>query len=310
MQAPDDYEIVIVDGASTDDTPQIMKSYLLQSPQIRYCQMAINRGIDPDIAEAVAMSKGEYVWLMSSDDVIPDGAVAKVVDALSRGRDLYLGGRAICTEDLRLFGTEEVILGGASAAWDFSNERDLLSFFRNSTGLMSIFSYISILIFRRETWDASPDPSRGIGSCYAHAFRLWTVLSSGGIVETIAAPIVMCRMGTDNFASRGVFKRFLLDFDGYLAIASDVFGDRPNVSEAFLGVLRREHRVFRLAKFYRAASNKTQREVAQARLRSTGHSAIRIRLVECLALLGPILDAAVVIRRTTRRGLGRFRNKR
>ena len=122
-----------MDGASTDNTQQVVEAFQLRTAAIRYRRMPVNRGIDPDVTEAVAMSAGEYVQLMSSDDVI-EGAVAKVVDALAR-RAIYLGGRGGCTEDLRVFGRDRVVQEGSIAAWNFAQEAELVAYLRASMGL-------------------------------------------------------------------------------------------------------------------------------------------------------------------------------
>lgn len=306
-QAPQDFEIVIVDGASIDETPAVVAQYQLKTSHILYRRMPVNRGVDPDIAETIALASGEYCWLMSSDDVLCDGAVAKVLEALQAGRALYVGGRLDCTADLVPFGENFVFRLTGGRTWDFSHEPQLLDYLNQARGLVALFSYLSVLIFRRDLWTGAPDAEARYGSCYAHAFRLWTALAVRGEVEFVHAPLVMCRMDTDNFISRGLFRRYLLDFDGYLAIADEVFGRRAQVRTAFLEAVQREHGVGRLAKFYRACADRTQRGEARSRLRAVGYSSARVLLVQALASTGPLVTAAAMLRRHARRLVGRLR---
>ncbi len=306
-QALPDFEIVIVDGASTDDTPAVVAEYQLRTSAIVYRRMPVNRGVDPDIAEAVAVASGEYCWLMSSDDVICDGAVAKVLDALQTRRAMYVGARLDCTAALIPFSEKTPFDTRAARAWDFSREEQVLDYLNAATGLIALFSYLSVLIFRRDVWNATADRTAVFGSCYAHAYRLWSALSAGGWVESVGATVVMCRMDTDHFASRGFFRRYLLDFDGYLGIADDVFGKRAAIRAAFLEALRREHSVFRLAKFYRACANDAQRQTALSRLRAVGYSGAQMAAMRAVANTGPLVTLAATLRRHARRLVGRVR---
>jgi hypothetical protein len=115
-------------------------------------------------------------------------------------------------------------------------------------------------------------------------------------------------MDTDHFASRGVYRRFMLDFDGYLGIADSVFAQRPEARQAFLGAVRREHSVFRLAKFFHACVEAEQRQTALTRLRSIGYPGSTLLAMRLLAATGPLVKVAVAVRRVLRRlgGSGRL----
>ena len=249
---------------------------------------------------------GEYCWLGSSDDVIADGAVARIVAELRSGHALYVGGRLECTKDLVPFARNDVFGDLPARSWDFSNEEQLLHYLDSANTLIATFSYISVLIFRRDLWLRAGDNTEFLGSCYAHAHRLWRGLANGGVVRFVREPLVRCRMDTDHFASRGVFRRFMLDFEGYRRIAYDVFADRPRVRSAFLGVVRREHGILRLVKFYRACTPE-QRRSAHEVLEALGYSSTQQRSMRAIAGSGPLVDAAVALRRTFRRNLGWLR---
>jgi abequosyltransferase len=306
-QAPDDFEIVIVDGASTDDTPQVVAEYQCRSPHIVYHRCAQNGGVDRDLALALQLARGEYCWLGSSDDVIADGAVARIVAELHSGHALYVGGRLECTKDLVTFARNDVFGDLPARSWDFSDEEQLLHYLNSANTLIAAFSYISVLIFRKDLWQRAGDNTEFLGSCYAHAHRLWRGLASGGLVRFVREPLVRCRMDTDHFASRGVFRRFMLDFEGYRRIADDVFPGRPRVREAFLGVVRREHGTLRLAKFYRACATADERNSAQAIVTLLGYSSGQRLSMQVIAACGPLLDTAVAVRRGLRRRLGGLR---
>jgi abequosyltransferase len=307
-QVRGDFEIVIVDGASTDETPEVVAGYQSRSSAIVYRRQPINRGIDVDMAEAVAISSGDYCWLMSSDDVLAPGAVAIVLAALDRGRAMFIGARFVCTDELVIFGEDRVLDSRGGGVWNCANEEELIGYLDRATGLIALFSYLSVLVFRREFWNSVADNVGFFGSCYAHSQRLWAALAKRGVIEFLDARIVMCRMDTDNFASRGIFRRFMLDFEGYLGIADSVFAARPGVRSRFLAAVRREHGLFRLVKFYRAATGGDQRKAALTALSRVGYAASRVAAVRVLASAGPLVDLGVVSRRFVKRSFGRRRS--
>lgn len=82
-QVTDEVEIVIVDGASTDGTEEIVRKYQKKCPQIRYFKHEKNMGVDRSYNNAVEYAQGEYCWIMTDDDLLKSGAVETVIKALS-----------------------------------------------------------------------------------------------------------------------------------------------------------------------------------------------------------------------------------
>ena len=63
-------EIVIVDGASTDNTAEVVRGFQERFPNIIYHRLQRRGGIDQDMAKSVELARGEYCWLFSSDDLM------------------------------------------------------------------------------------------------------------------------------------------------------------------------------------------------------------------------------------------------
>ncbi|RYD61491.1 MAG: glycosyltransferase, partial [Sphingomonadales bacterium] len=72
-------EIVIVDGASPDDTAAAVRPFLEVAPAIRYCRESENSGVDGDYDKAVGYARGEHVWLFPDDDLPAPGAIDRVL---------------------------------------------------------------------------------------------------------------------------------------------------------------------------------------------------------------------------------------
>ncbi len=81
-QLNDDVELLIVDGASTDNTEGVVLNYIDAALRIRYVRLPIKGGVDQDFCKAVELAGGKYCWLMSDDDLLRPGAVRAVLEEL------------------------------------------------------------------------------------------------------------------------------------------------------------------------------------------------------------------------------------
>ncbi len=82
-QTYENYELVIVDNASTDKTAAICKEFSARDPRIRYFRNEKNIGINPNFDRCVQLAKGKYFsWLAHDDELTPEflGKCIKVLD--------------------------------------------------------------------------------------------------------------------------------------------------------------------------------------------------------------------------------------
>lgn len=78
-QTYEDWEMIIVDDCSTDDTENIVKEYTEKDDRVRYYKLKKNSG--PAVArnEAMHHAKGEYMAFLDSDDLwMPDKLVRQI----------------------------------------------------------------------------------------------------------------------------------------------------------------------------------------------------------------------------------------
>ncbi|MEM7756711.1 MAG: glycosyltransferase family A protein [Cyanobacteria bacterium P01_A01_bin.40] len=79
-----DYEIIVVDDGSTDNTPQIAQQY---GDAIQYLSQA-NQGVAASRNSGLATARGEYIAFLDQDDVFLPHKLASQVDLLERDPNL------------------------------------------------------------------------------------------------------------------------------------------------------------------------------------------------------------------------------
>ena len=72
-----DFEVVVVDNGSTDNSPAILESYIPKfGGRLKISKIEINSGSpSPAYNKAMALSRGKYVYIMDSDDLIVNNAL-------------------------------------------------------------------------------------------------------------------------------------------------------------------------------------------------------------------------------------------
>ena len=65
-----DYELVVSDNCSTDETPEILARYASRHPQMRVSRQSRNVGAYPNILETLRRARGEVVVSIADDDLM------------------------------------------------------------------------------------------------------------------------------------------------------------------------------------------------------------------------------------------------
>lgn len=89
---PDGVEILVVDNASTDHTPEVMEAFL-SVPNLRYHRNEVNVGMLGNLAVTSKLAEGDYVWICGDDDLVREGVVPRIMDIIRdhpRSEIIYL----------------------------------------------------------------------------------------------------------------------------------------------------------------------------------------------------------------------------
>lgn len=78
-----DWEAICVDDGSTDNSLSILKRYAARDTRFCVLENKQNQGASYARNRALECASGEYIYFLDSDDMIPEGALAKIYDALT-----------------------------------------------------------------------------------------------------------------------------------------------------------------------------------------------------------------------------------
>jgi len=163
----DSVEVIILDGASTDDTANIVAQRQRDFPQIKYYRQEARGGIDRDIAKAVSLSCGDYCWLFSADDIMIPTAVDKILNFIMSDYDIYLCEHILC--DYKMQPIKEYPIFTQVAAleiFDLGKPLERKRYFNQAITSEAFFSFLSGPIFKRDIWERAGGSGVFYGTCW------------------------------------------------------------------------------------------------------------------------------------------------
>ncbi len=193
-QLTEDVELLVVDGASTDNTQEVMQRYLKESNRIRYVRLEKKGGVDQDYDQSVELAQGEMCWLFTDDDLIKPGAVAIVIEAIKNKHSLIVVNAEMRNQDLSAILEPRRIILHKNKTYA-SNEME--NFFIDVDYYLS---FIGAVVIRRSIW-----LSRDRKSYYGTEFIHVGVIFQEPLPETtliIAEPYITIRYGNAQWSVR------------------------------------------------------------------------------------------------------------
>lgn len=188
-------EIVVVDGASPDNTSEVLAQYALNYPQIRYYREQENSGVDRDYDKAIEYAAGEYCWLMTDDDLLRPGAIHRVLKAIGEEVDLIVVNSEVRSIDFKHL----LAIRLPATCEDTTYEAGAEDIFFTRTA--RYLSFIGAIVIRRNVWMAR-DRAAYYGTLFVH---VGVVFQHPPIarIKVIAEPLIMIRLGNAMWTPRG-----------------------------------------------------------------------------------------------------------
>ena len=193
-QIVSDVELVIVDGASPDNTPEVMAQYISRYPEIRYFREQENSGVDADYDKAVGYARGEYCWLMTDDDLLCPKAIFSVLESINGAFDLV-----VVNSEIRNIDFSKVL---KTRFLQFTRDReyevkDGEIFFSD---VANYLSFIGGVIIKRNLW-MERNRSSYYGTLFIHVGVIFQHPPINR-VKVIADPLIIIRYGNAMWTSR------------------------------------------------------------------------------------------------------------
>ncbi len=109
QQTFSDFEVLLVDDASTDDSPDICRKYANIDPRFRIIRYEENKGLSYCRAVTVEEARGEYVAILDSDDLAYPSRLEKQVSWLDANKNAVMIASYFSTIDQKGNSLNEII---------------------------------------------------------------------------------------------------------------------------------------------------------------------------------------------------------
>lgn len=192
QQTYDEFEILILDNCSPDNTPEVAASF--GDPRVKHIRNEVNLGHVRNFNKGITLARGKYVWLISPDDWVRGAnALAHYVDLMERNPGV---GFTFCRAR-EVQGSKEIGL----ATWTNLGEQDQI--WEGHTFLMRLIQgncvVLSAAMVRKECYE-----KLGMFSLempHANDWYLWCLLALHYEVGYVAEPSLYVRMHEESLTS-------------------------------------------------------------------------------------------------------------
>lgn len=240
-QATADVEVVITEDPSDDaGTARVVDQFWARLPSIRHEVNEVRLQFDANFLRVMSLARGQYCWLLSDDDKIEPGGIARVTADTKQHGDL-----TGLTLNRRAYDRAY-----AQPAYErpFHQREDRL--FTDLPAmyltLLDQLGFLSGMVVNRARFaEAAADPrvAEFTGSGYVQLFVSVLMMQRHPRWLYVAEPCVGWRRDNDSFVERGALGRLRMDVEGYDRVASAFFPlGSPTYREAASRVVSRHVR--------------------------------------------------------------------
>lgn len=201
-------EIIVVDNASTDNTEVMMQRY----PSVKYIKNEVNKGIDFNINKCVFEASGEYVHILSDDDLLIDGALDKIISIINNDVDFaFLNG--VVFRDIF---DDNVLKNGNKI---FLNQDDYYYTDMNQflSNIWVWATFVSSFVLKREKWIHNKKLDGYAGTDILLSYALIDLLNISKKVMIVGMPCIAIRAAYSGnyriiYAFSYQWKKLLLEY--------------------------------------------------------------------------------------------------
>lgn len=299
QQATDEIEVVIVDGASTDNTKEVAEQYRQKFRNFIYYRGEKNMGVNRDMARTIELAHGDYCWMLSDDDCLKPGAINQMFEEIQSGCEIYLCNVTVCDLALRpLRNRFWLSMKVEDKIFNLHQKEDFIEYCQKANSIGALFSYMSSIVVRRETWNQTGYHEDFDKTAYALASSLMSFVRQKCRLKYIRTPLVFWRNDNTSFQfDGGLVKRFLLDFDGYLQLADKYLSADNQMRGAFLRVMLREHPWYTIVNVTSYIQTQQEWQDFKAKMLKFGYSSFMAEVCYSLSRYKSLVSFGVMIKR-------------
>jgi glycosyltransferase involved in cell wall biosynthesis len=146
----EDVEIFVSDNASSDGTEELLCRMEAHIGFLCHSRNKTNIGYDLNLLEVLKRSSGKYVWLLSDDDFVTDGAVAEILRIIRNHEPAHISTNFLLCDSNKT-------IANIQPQKHFLVAKDILHADINQTFLKRNcwLSFISSNVFRRDSMDCA-----------------------------------------------------------------------------------------------------------------------------------------------------------
>lgn len=195
-QVNDNIEIIIIDGASPDNTQQVIREYQKNFTQIKYYRLLEKGGVDRDYCKAIEFAKGTYCWLFTDDDILDQNAVNTVLTAIKTKKyALIVLNAKLCSRDLIQCYHKKFLNFNSNK--EYTGIDDQERFFSDAADYLS---FIGGVIIQRDLWNHR-NKELYFGTEFVHVGVIFQEKINGNAL-IISNPLISIRMNNSQWNSR------------------------------------------------------------------------------------------------------------
>ncbi len=240
-------QIVISDNASSDNTSQIIEKWEAKNLPIKYIRNNSNFGAIYNVANCINYSDAQYSLLIGDDDIIRKGSLAIFNQILNQyNPDVIISDRYVADINMKIKGEEKSSSLSKISVYDFKSQNSF-DYFDTTVSTIGIFSFISNLCIRTDSWKKSQNYSLTSTSLFPHAIKILDILTiQKGTLLYLPASTVIARLDNDRVNldvgpeyENSHFLPWHVHFEGFMNIAELFFKHDRNLMLRFMSPIAR-----------------------------------------------------------------------
>ena len=207
-------EILVSDNASTDNSEEVVRQVQRSHHEVQYFRNNSNLGFDGNFLNCFCRATGEYVWLLSDDDILLPGAIESVFEGCQKNPVcMHLNSASLVREHPLEYGKPRFPENGFLA---FSDKNDFLE----SIGIYCTF--VSSLVFKTDYVRAIPNKERYFHTNILQSHILLEIMKNDGLYMINTKTCVAARANT--VVHYDLFKTWICNYSELLLTTAPACG--------------------------------------------------------------------------------------